>query len=175
MWAWPLATVSALSHTFQANAYEAGRKTYRHWVYGTPWMRQRPDTSKSLAGFANRLYLGAAAVFSPGEDEVSGAMGQFMADSGGALSQARQTYREIEVRLVKTSGLLGSTGRSLAAAASLLVGTPLWFFLYEIVVLNAATALFVEWRRRANIEVVGALSRLGAELQLGQTGVETIS
>ena len=59
------ALAAAASHTVQANAYESGRKTYRRWVYGAAWMRQRPDFSRSWAGLANRAYLGAANVFSP--------------------------------------------------------------------------------------------------------------
>ena len=162
-WAYAIAFAAALSHTIQANAYETGRKTYRHWVYGAPWMRQRPDFSRSWAGLANRAYLGAANAFSPGENQVEAAMAGAARDAA-TLGAARTLYRAKQVTLVKQSGLLGSTGRSLAVVASVLVGSPLWYFLYEIVVLNVALVVFVAWRRRANIEVVRALGGLGAEL-----------
>ena len=163
-WAWALAMGAALSHTVQANAYEAGRKTYRHWVYGAAWMRQRPDFSRSLSGFANRAYLGAANLFSPAEDRVETAMSMARDLGPEAVAQARRAYQAREVGLVKASGLLGSTGRSLAVVASLLGGSPLWFFLYEIVALNLAMGVFVLWRRRANLEVARVLGGLGAEL-----------
>ena len=83
--AWILALGAAVSHTLQANCYEAGRKTYRHWVYGAPWMRQRPDVSRSWAGAANKLYLRAAAFFSPNEDSVETAMAD-------AFSQERSCH-----------------------------------------------------------------------------------
>jgi phosphatidylglycerophosphate synthase len=164
VWAAAIAFAAALSHTIQANAYETGRKTYRHWVYGAAWMRQRPDFSLSWAGLANRAYLGAAKAFSPGEDEIEAAMSRLGARGAATLDTARQLYRARQVALVKRSGLLGSTGRSFAVVASLLVGSPLWFFLYEIVVLNLALFIFVVWRGRANIEVARSLSGLGAEL-----------
>jgi phosphatidylglycerophosphate synthase len=163
-WAWPLALAAAASHTVQANAYESGRKTYRHWVYGAAWMRQRPDLSRSWAGLANRAYLGAANAFSPGEGEVETAMARAGALGETSFATARRIYRTAQAPLVKRSGLLGSTGRSLAVVASLVAGSPIWFFLYEIVVLDIALLVFVLWRRRANLEVARALSGLGAEL-----------
>lgn len=159
-WAWPLVVLAALSHTVQANAYETGRKTYRRWVYGAVWMRQRPDFSFSPAGIANRLYLAASSLFSPGEDSVEIAM----ACAGPSSSIARKTYRSAQVDLVKRSGLLGSTSRSIALVTSLLAGSPLWFLLYEVVALNLALMIFVLWRRRANRELVIVLGGLGAEL-----------
>ncbi len=163
-WAAAIAFAAALSHTVQANAYETGRKTYRHWVYGAAWMRQRPDFSRSWAGLANRAYLGAANAFSPGENEIEAAMARLGARGAATLDTARQLYRARQVALVKRSGLLGSTGRSFAVVASLLVGSPLWFFLYEIVVLNLALLVFVIWRGRANLAVARSLGGLGAEL-----------
>jgi phosphatidylglycerophosphate synthase len=163
-WAAAIAFAAALSHTIQANAYETGRKTYRHWVYGAAWMRQRPDFSRSWAGLANRAYLGASRAFSPREDDLEAEMARACARDAATLDAARQLYRTKQVALVKRSGLLGSTGRSFAMVASLLVGSPLWFFLYEIVVLNLALLVFVLWRHRANLEVTHSLSRLGAEL-----------
>jgi phosphatidylglycerophosphate synthase len=162
-WAWPLATAAALSHTLQSNAYETGRKTYRHWVYGVPWMRQRPDVSPTVSGFANLAYLGAANLFSPGEAEVETAMARAGVLDKEALA-ARRLYQTHMVGLVKASGLLGSTMRSIAVVLSLWAGRPLWFFVYEIVLLNIALAVFVFWRRRANAAVARALSGLGPEL-----------
>ncbi len=170
-WAWGLAVAAALSHTVQANAYEAGRKTYRHWVYGAAWMRQRPDFSRSWAGLANRAYLGAARLLSPGEDAVETEMAR-AGTRGVAPEATAHLYQTKEVRLVKTSGVLGSTSRSVAAVFSLAIGRPLWFFLYEIAVLNVALIIFVAWRAQANTAVIAALRGLGAELQPGEPGVE---
>ena len=163
-WAWPLAVAAALSHAVQSNAYETGRKTYRHWVYQADWMRQRPDVSRSLAGLANRGYLAAAAIFSPNEEALETAMHREISRGREFAAKARNLYGRHQVELVKRSGLLGSTGRSLAVAASFLAGTPLWFFLYEIAILNVALVAFVMWRARVNIRVIRELGRLGSEL-----------
>jgi phosphatidylglycerophosphate synthase len=163
-WAWVVAIAAALSHAVQANGYESGRKTYRHWVHGAAWMRQRPDFSRSWAGLANRVYLGAADAFSPGEDLVENAMAKASARGETTSAEARRLYRVRHVVLVKWSGLLGSTSRSLAITGSLLVGSPLWFFLYEIIVLNIALMVFVLWRRRLNLQIGRLLGGLRAEL-----------
>lgn len=160
-WAWAVATGAALSHTVQSNAYETGRKTYRHWVYGAVWMRQRPDFSRSFAGLANRAYLGAASLFSPGEAEVEAAMASIDLHDENA---SRRLYRSRQVNLVRASRVLGPTTRSLAVVSSLLAGSPLWYFAYEIFLLNIVLAVFVAWRRRANMAVVRELRRLRAEL-----------
>ena len=172
--AWPVALVSALSHAAQANAYEAGRKTYCHWVYGAPWMRQRPDMSKSAHGLAIRTYLRVASIFSPNELLVEQAMKRFRSGDSEYSMKARSLYRSTEVLLVKTSGILGSTGRSLAVCVSLIAGTPLWFFLYEILFLNLILVILVEWRRRTNLRAFELLGSLSAELQPSQPCVQTI-
>ena len=163
-WAWPMATAAAISHTVQANAYEAGRKTYRHWVYGAVWMRQRTDMSKSLAGLATRAYLAAAAIFSPGESAVEAAMTRRLKENADAADTTRSVYKQIQLNLVKRSSFLGSTGRTFMVVASVFVANPLWFFWYEILALNIVTVFLVEWRRRANREVVASLSGLSTKL-----------
>ena len=167
--AWAFAALAAVSHTFQAAAYEAGRKTYRRWVYGALWMKQQPNLTPSLAGFANRSYLRLADLLSPGEPMVERTMENATSKGGGP--EAAATYRKRFEGLVKASGLLGATSRSLGVAISLLAARPLWFFLYEIVILNAATIVFVALRWRANKTLAKALSSLGSKLKSCETGI----
>lgn len=164
VWAYPFAVAAALSHTLQANAYEAGRKTYRHWVYDASWMRQRPDRSRSWAGLANRVYLAVADAFSPGEDQVEVAMRRGCVEGAPPSAASRQLYRAMHIGLVRWSSVLGATGRSLAIIASLLGGSPLWYFLYEIIVLNMALVIILFWRSHVNHEMALLLGSLGAEL-----------
>ena len=163
-WAWAVATAAALSHAVQSNAYEAGRKTYRHWVYGAVWMRQRPDFSRSFAGLANRAYLGAASFFSPGEAEVETEIANTDLQDEATQVAFRRLYQSRQVDLVQASRVLGPTTRSLAVVLSILAGSPLWYFVYEIFLLNIVLAVFVALRGRANMAVVRELGRLRAEL-----------
>ena len=47
---------------------------------------------------------------------------------------------------------------------SLLAGSPLWYFLYEITLLNGVLLALIAWRGRANLKVAEALCSLCTEL-----------
>ena len=148
--AWLLAAAAALSHAAQANAYETSRKTYRRWVYGATWMRQAPPGGNVAQRLLARLYIGVSNVFSPGEAALEATMGPAIVGGGTAAEWARALYRERQAPVVKTAAILGGNSRTLVAFASMLAGSPLWFFLFEIVLLNAALAALVLWRGRRN-------------------------
>ncbi|HEY5411407.1 MAG TPA: CDP-alcohol phosphatidyltransferase family protein [Caulobacteraceae bacterium] len=149
--AWGLAGAAALSHFLQANAFETGRKTYRRWVHGAGWMRQNLEGVRSagrLQGLLGALYLGVSALTNPKEESVEAAMAR--ATGAGAADQARSSYRARFAPLVRSSFWLSANTRTLATFLSMLAGSPLWFFLFEIVVLNLALAVLIGLRRRAN-------------------------
>jgi phosphatidylglycerophosphate synthase len=148
--AWIWAAAAALSHFLQANAYETGRKTYRQWVYGAGWMRQTGSGAGGVGAALGGLYLWVSALMAPGEDRLEQAAKLRSAESEDGAQAVRQGYREIFTPLVKWSGLLGSNPRTAAAALSILAGFPLWFFLFEISVLNAILVLVTIGRARAN-------------------------
>lgn len=159
-WAWAVAWIAALSHFIQANAYETGRKTYRRWVYGAPWMRQTAAhafgqgvVQTALA----QLYVGISGLSAPGETRVEAAMLPALAGQEAMQAETRAIYRNIYAPLVKASGWLDSNTRTLAAFASLLMGNALWFFLFEIVGLNLALAYFTLERRRCDARLIDAL------------------
>jgi len=147
-WAWALALGAGLSHFVQANAYESGRKTYRRWVYGAPWMRQA-----SAGGPLAALYLAVSRVTSPGEAAVEAAFGE-------PDVAARARYRTLFAPLVKASGLLGGNLRTLAAFLAVLAERPAWFFVFELTVLNLVLAWAVVARARRNARLVDELTAL---------------
>ena len=140
-WAWAIALIAGASHFVQANVYETGRKTYRRWVYGAEWMRQ---TSKASAGQRGApraiagLYMAVSNLASPGEARIEAAMAPALAGDAESTALARGLYRDLYAPLVKSGGVLDSNTRTIAAFASVLAGSPLWFFLFEITVLNMA-------------------------------------
>ena len=156
-WAWVVAAVAGASHFIQANAYETGRKTYRRWLYGAAWMRQTAGASTGVQGALAGLYIGLSRLVSPGETQVEAAMEPALAAGGAAADQARLIYGERLAPLVKRSAVLSGNSRTIAAFLSMLVGSPLWFFLFEIVVLNLAAVVIVVARGRCNRAVTAAL------------------
>ncbi|HEY1414973.1 MAG TPA: CDP-alcohol phosphatidyltransferase family protein [Caulobacteraceae bacterium] len=150
-WAWVLAWSAGAAHFVQANAYETGRKAYRHFVYGAAWMRQTGAGEGHAGAVLAKIYLTVSHWMSPGEDQAERAM--LAADA-----RARQLYRETFAPVVKASGLLNSNTRTLAAFLAVLVRWPAGFFIFELTVLNLALAVFAIWRWRANARLAADLS-----------------
>ena len=142
--AWGVAVAAAASHFLQANAYETGRKAYRRFVYGAPWMRQTGAGERGPGAWLARFYLGVSSWFSPGEAGVERAMDAAASRTGRAI------YRETFAPIVKASGILGSNMRTIACFLAVLAMRPLWFFLFELIALNAALLILAAWRTHAN-------------------------
>jgi phosphatidylglycerophosphate synthase len=163
-WAWVIAVTAALCHFVQANAYETGRKTYRRWVYGATWMRQDPDSlarAGAMKSVLGALYLRVSNLSNPGEVRVEAAMGRRLADDGPAAGAASALYRDLYAPVVKASAVLSGNTRTIAAFLSMLAGSPLWFFLFEIGVLNAALVTLAVWRRRRDGALLNGLASGG--------------
>ncbi|MGH7022148.1 MAG: CDP-alcohol phosphatidyltransferase family protein [Caulobacteraceae bacterium] len=149
-WAWGVAAAAAASHFLQANAYETGRKTYRRYVYGAAWMRQAGPSGPGAA--LARLYLAVSGLVSPGETAAERALEAVPADPRATL------YRAAFRPLIKTSGILDSNTRTLAAFLAVLIARPLWFFLFELTALNLALVGLALWRARVNAALVRGLT-----------------
>jgi len=147
--AWILAWSAGAAHFVQANAYETGRKTYRRWVYGAPWMRQtgpgEGGVGRALAG----VYLALSNLLGPGEIQVESAMDARLAEGEASAVNARRLYSEVFAPLVKRSAILGANTRTMAIFACLLIARPAWYFLFELTILNVALIALV--RRRASL------------------------
>jgi phosphatidylglycerophosphate synthase len=158
-WAWVLASGAGLSHFVQANAYESGRKTYRRWVYGAPWMRQTGAGAGGLGGWLGGLYLALSEALSPGEGRIEQAMHTAFTRGEAAAAEARRRYGEIFAPLVKQTAPLGSNMRTLAAFLSILAGSPAWFFAFELAALNLVLVAAIARRRRLNADFVAELDQ----------------
>ncbi len=152
-WAWAFAWSAGASHAIQSNAYETARKTYRHYVYGAPWMRQA-RAERGLGAVLSTGYMAVSQVLGPGEDEAATAMTAARARLGEA--GARALYRQRFQPIVKRAGWLGATGRTTALTLSLLAGSALWYFLWELTALNAVLVWMVWARGRANRDLAAA-------------------
>ena len=73
-WAWMLALAAAASHFLQANAYETGRKAYRHGVHGAAWMRQTGSGGPGGLAGCSAASIWRSPALSPGEAAVEAAM-----------------------------------------------------------------------------------------------------
>lgn len=167
--AWWIAAASGASRIVQANQAESQRRTYLWRVYGIPWLRNAKagddevfSKKGPLARFltaGGRFYIGLAGAINPGSSRVD------------ALVEAASADHRVEVRSLSRrageAGLriqhwLGANPRSVMLSVSMAAGTPLWFFLYECVLLNILLAWSLRQQNRSNGWLAEQLERLNA-------------
>ena len=158
-WAWAVGWAAGLSHAAQSNHAESQRRTYLWWAYGVPWLkhaeaaddavfRQRNWLSRAFAWLA-RGYLKLAEASDPYAAEV---------DALIAGTEADPRRREIIARLAREQGrasllyqkLVGANPRAPILALAMTLGSPLHYFLAEIVLLNLLLIASIRHHRAAS-------------------------
>ena len=131
---WALVIGAGASRIVQANYYETRRRQYLRWVYGVPWLRTARDRNANLPfRMLTAPYLRLAERIAPAGATLDAL---FEHPEGGASARARLEARGPSS--LSGGTLLGANDRTIALGVSMLIGSPVWYFLYEIVVLNVA-------------------------------------
>jgi hypothetical protein len=138
-WAWAMA--AGLSHVVQSNHVEVQRRSYQWWVYGVPWLsntRRDPAAIKLRGGLGAvaDLYLRLAAGLTPHARRIDAAI-DAAADNPDALARIRATVRGAAPPLLRITKILGPNPRAIVLGMSMLAGSPLYYFIYQAIVLNA--------------------------------------
>lgn len=177
-WAWFWALLAGASHVAQANFVEVQRRFYQYWTYGVPWLknatqanaglfREHTGVSWILRGFVSG-YLRLAAGMSPHALTIDAAVDRALAASrageGAALGAIRAEVAREQRPLLRFLTVLGPNPRALVLGASMLAGTPLWYFVYQSLALNALLVLAV---RREDAAALRVVSRLGLQSARG--------
>lgn len=168
LWAWPLAFVAAVSHAVQTNHGETHRRSYSWWVYGVPWIRnaqaaddvvfrKRSVASRVFAAPA-RLYLLVAQGMAPWSAQLDAEVTAAAGDPE-RLAHISRTVRRAFGRALVLEKAVGPNPRTILLGLCMLIGSPLWFFLAEIVVLNAVLAASVAHHNAVGRRLVKKLSR----------------
>ena len=129
-WAWPLVVAGGVSHAVQANHAEAWRRAYQWWIYGVPWLRQ--SQGHKAGGVAGRL----AGVYMALAEATSAGIGAIDAAHARAPEAVRAGVREEAGALLGPLWLVGPNPRAIILGLSMLAGSPLWYFAWEIAGLN---------------------------------------
>jgi hypothetical protein len=151
-WAWVLAVAAGMSHIVQTNHAETQRRSYLWWAYGVPWLKHAQDAGdevfrernwfSSTFAWMARDYLKLAYWMAP-----SAARLDALADAaaGDARRQARMSrlVRKAWRRALVYEKLVGPNPRTIMLGASMLAGSPLWYFIGEAVLLNLILAASV--------------------------------
>jgi CDP-alcohol phosphatidyltransferase len=144
-WAWLAAILAGASHIAQTNHAETQRRNYLWWAYGVPWLkhaRAEGDEVFAEKGWVSATfswmaldYMWLSALMVPAAAKV---------DEAVAAAAGDPRRRRRIGRLVKAASkgsllyqqALGANPRTIILGLSMLLGSPLWFFLAEIVALN---------------------------------------
>ncbi|WP_420381175.1 CDP-alcohol phosphatidyltransferase family protein [Novosphingobium sp.] len=158
-WAWFWVLAGGASHVAQANFVEVQRRFYQYWTYGTPWLnnatqadaalfKDKRGVSWILRGFVLG-YLRLASGMSPNtmiiDAAVNRAIAADQAGDGTALAQIRAAVQREQRPLLFMLKFLGPNPRAIVLGVSMLIGSPLWYFVYQVLALNVL--LFVAVRR----------------------------
>lgn len=138
--AWLLVVGAGLSHALQANHAEVQRRQYQYWVYGTPWLRgthnaEGSSTSKSWAGALVSAYIGIASGMTPEALKIDAAVAAAKGDQA-RLDAIAAAVRAEAPPLLLLCKVLGPNPRAIVLGLSMFAGSPLWYMLYQTVVLN---------------------------------------
>jgi phosphatidylglycerophosphate synthase len=172
VWAWFWALAAGASHVAQANYVEVQRRFYQYWTYGVPWLKNATQADAALfkdkrgvswilRGFVLG-YLRLASGMSPHaltiDAAVSDAIAADRAGDGTALARLRaEVQREQRPQLFLLK-FLGPNPRAITLGIAMLLGSPLWYFLYQSLALNLLLYVAVKRGDAAALRVVERLN-----------------
>ena len=136
-----LILLAGVSHAVQSNHVEVQRRQYQYWVYGTPWLRMSHGqgdsaTSQSWAAALVSAYIGLASGMTPHALRIDTAVAAAK-DDPARLAAIAAAVRAESPPLLRMCKILGPNPRAVVLGLSMvLAATPLWYLLYQAVILN---------------------------------------
>lgn len=161
--AWLFVVGAGVSRIVQANHYEVQRRQYQWWLYGTPWLRstQGEGAGKAPGAWFGAAYLRLAQKIAP----HAAAADKAVAEASGnphQLARTHETVRRVSKPMLTGLAPLGANYRTIALGLSMLVGSPLYFFLYEATVLNLALLRSIRIANRSTSLLIAELHHAAA-------------
>ncbi|MGB3739715.1 MAG: CDP-alcohol phosphatidyltransferase, partial [Pontixanthobacter sp.] len=153
-WGWVLAVAAAASRIVQAIHYETQRRQYRFMVYGTPWLGSASEGRNAIAD----MYRTLGHLLVPRSRDASTWFAAIAHTPCRPLAADRvfAAYRP----LLRSSALLGANMRTLALGASMIAGSPLYYVVYEMLLLNAVLVRSILHCRQVHVAMLDTLPRL---------------
>jgi len=150
-WAYALGWAAGLSRVAQSSHSESQRRIYLWRAYGVPWIKQGRAAGDALFQHETLLsrlsgaYVWLADRLSPASPALDRA-----AEDAARDPETRARFTRLSRRTFRTplhlQAYLGSNPRTLLLALSMALGSPLWFFLTEVTLMNLL--LFASIRRQ---------------------------
>lgn len=160
--AWALVVLAGLSHAVQSNHAEVQRRQYQYWVYGTPWLRLShgqgdSPTARSWAAGLVAAYIGIASGMTPHALRIDAAVVAARGDPA-RLDDIAAAVRAEAPPLLRLCKILGPNPRAVVLGLSMvLTGSPLWYLLYQVLILNLLLALSLRRHNAAAQRIAAAI------------------
>ena len=157
-----LILIAAISHAVQSNHVEVQRRQYQFWVYGTPWLRMSHGqsgsaTSQSWAAALVSAYIGVASGMTPHALRIDTAVTAAQNDPV-RLAAIAAAVRAESPPLLRMCKILGPNPRAVVLGLSMvLAATPLWYLLYQAVILNLLLVLSLRLHNAAAKRIAAAI------------------
>lgn len=170
--AWPLIVAGGISHIIQSNHVEVQRRSYQWWVYGKPWLRithaqaDAATQGQGFSGFAS-FYLGVAAGVASSTQCIDNAVAA-AANDPERLARIGELARGEAPPLLDLLKVLGPNPRTIVLGLSMLAGSPIYYFVYQVVVLNGLLIWSVHRHNAAARRMVAAIDSWAADEHLQQ-------
>ena len=169
-WAWPLAVAAGASHIVQSTHVETQRRSYLWWAYGIPWLKHAQAPGDAKFRRANRFsityawmapaYVGLANALNPFSARVDAAV-----DAAASDRMRRAAIRRLVRRASRGSlrfqKIVGANPRTILLGVSMALGSPLYYFLVETVLLNLALSVSVRHHNVVGRRLAERLERAG--------------
>ncbi|MGJ3629452.1 CDP-alcohol phosphatidyltransferase family protein [Sphingomonas sp. MMS24-JH45] len=140
--AWAIALGAGASRAVQSVFAESQRRTYQWWVYGVPWLQNAKSDTGGIGERLSALYLWAWHAMSGPTQRVNALVTSAEADPGERRRIAEIAYAAGRSTLPVVA-LLGANPRTVLLGLSMIAGSPVYFFLIELVLLNAVLAFAI--------------------------------
>jgi phosphatidylglycerophosphate synthase len=167
VWAWLLAVTAGASHIVQTNHAETQRRLYLWRAYGVPWLRNARATDDAVFR-RDSWFTRVFGHFAVGYVWLSNRMTPAANPIDTALAAAQHDPRETErirafVRRefapsMFVTMLLGANPKTFLMAGAILLGSPIWYFLAMLGVVNAILIASIVHYRRLGARVAAGLA-----------------
>ncbi len=153
-WVWALGAVSALSHAVQAAGYEERRQLFQRRMRGL----SRKEISEKLLKIGEKK--SALAVLYDRFQTFASPQSDVLDEKLAAWRQQGMSEQKItEViggtsPIVRAWGLLNANNRTIMLAIFAALKHPLWYFVFEAVVLNLVFVVLLMWEKRVERNLV---------------------
>ncbi len=133
--AWAIVVGAGVSRAVQSVFAESQRRTYQWWAYGVPWLQTARAGGDGIGVRLSGLYLAAWRAMSGPTQTVNALVA---ASEHDPVERARIAFlaKQAGRATLPVTAALGANPRTILLGLSMMAGTPLWFFLIELVVLN---------------------------------------